>query len=96
MKDESTDQISARLAVVARNIQDTASEIAKNAKLIEDATEFKLDLNQADKIVRLASSLYTLGLYERVRELSIKAKSIAEVLRDEVYEMPEALKRDEL
>ena len=87
---------SARLAVVARNIQDTASEIAKNAKLIEDATEFKLDLNQADKIVRLASSLYTLGLSERVRELSIKAKSIAEVLRDEVYEMPEALKRDEL
>ena len=96
MKDESTEQIAARLAVVARNIQDTANEIAKNARLIEDATEFKLDLNQADKIVRLASSLYTLGLSERVRELSIKAKSIAEVLRDEVYEMPEALKRNEL
>ena len=96
MKDESTEQIAARLAVVARNIQDTANEIAKNARLIEDATEFKLDLNQADKIVRLASSLYTLGLSERVRELSIKAKSIAEVLRDEVYEMPEALKRDQL
>jgi len=96
MKDESTDQISARLAVVARNIQDTASELIKQAKAIEDATGWKLDLSEADKIVRLTSNLHTLSLSERIRELSIKAKAIAEVLRDEVYEMPEALKRNEL
>ena len=96
MKDESTDQISARLAVVARNIQDTASELIQFARMVEEETGWKLDLNQADKIVRLTSNLYTLSLSERIRELAIKAKSIAEVLRDEVYEMPEALKRNEL
>ena len=95
MKDESTEQIAARLAVVARNIQDTASELIAQAKAVEDATGWKLDLSEADKIVRLTSNPHTLSLSERIRELSIKAKAIAEVLRDEVYEMPEALKRTE-
>jgi len=94
MKDESTDQISARLAVVARNIQDTASELIAQAKVVEDATGWKLDLNEADKIVRMASALTSAPRH--LESLAIKAKSIAEVLRDEVYEMPEALKRNEL
>jgi hypothetical protein len=94
MKDESTDQISARLAVVARNIQDTASELIAQAKVLEDATGWKLDLNEAEKIVRMASVL--MSAPRHLEALAIKAKSIAEVLRDEVYEMPEALKRDEL
>ena len=94
MKDESTDQISARLAVVARNIQDTASELIAQAKVLEDATGWKLDLNEADKIVRMASAL--MSAPRHLEALAIKAKSIAEVLRDEVYEMPEALKRNEL
>jgi len=96
MKDESTEQIAARLVVVARHIQDTASELVQFARMVEEETGWKLDLNQADKIVRMTSNLYTLSLSERIRELAIKAKSIAEVLRDEVYEMPEALKRDQL
>ena len=94
MKDESTDQISARLAVVARNIQDTASELIAQAKVVEDATGWKLDLNEAEKIVRMTSVLTSAPWH--LKGLAIKARSIAEVLRDEVYEMPEALKRDEL
>jgi len=94
MKDESTDQISARLAVVARNIQDTASELIAQAKVVEEATGWKLDLNEADRIFRMASAL--MSAPKHLEALAIKAKSIAEVLRDEVYEMPEALKRDEL
>jgi len=94
MKDESTDQISARLAVVARNIQDTASELIAQAKVLEDATGWKLDLNEADRIFRMASAL--MSAPKHLEALAIKAKSIAEVLRDEVYEMPEALKRNEL
>ena len=94
MKDESTDQISARLAVVVRNIQDTASELIAQAKVVEDATGWKLDLNEADRIVRMASALTSAPRH--LESLAIKAKSIAEVLRDEVYEMPEALKRNEL
>jgi len=94
MKDESTDQISARLAVVARNIQDTASELIAQAKAVEDATGWKLNLNEADRIVRMASALKSAPRH--LEALAIKAKSIAEVLRDEVYEMPEALKRNEL
>ena len=94
MKDESIDQISARLAVVARNIQDTASELIAQAKVLEDATGWKLDLNEADRIFRMASAL--MSAPKHLEALAIKAKSIAEVLRDEVYEMPEALKRNEL
>jgi hypothetical protein len=94
MKDESTDQISARLAVVARNIQDTANELIAQAKVVEEATGWKLDLNEADRIFRMASALTSAPRH--LEALAIKAKSIAEVLRDEVYEMPEALKRDEL
>jgi len=93
MKNESTDQISARLAVVARNIQDTANELIAQAKVVEDATGWKLDLNEAEKIVRMASVLTSAPWH--LQALAIKAKSIAEVLRDEVYEMPEALKRDQ-
>jgi len=93
MKDESTDQISARLAVVARNIQDTANELIAQAKVVEEATGWKLDLNEADRIFRMASALTWAS--RCLEALAIKAKSIAEVLRDEVYEMPEALKRDE-
>jgi len=93
MKDESTEQIAARLAVVARNIQDTASELIAQAKVVEDATGWKLDLNEADKIVRMASALTSAPRH--LAFLAIKAKSIAEVLRDEVYEMPEALKRND-
>ncbi len=93
MKDESTEQIAARLAVVARNIQDTASELIAQAKVVEDATGWKLDLNEADKIVRMASALTSAPRH--LGALAIKAKSIAEVLRDEVYEMPEALKRND-
>jgi len=93
MKDESTDQISARLAVVARNIQDTASELIAQAKVLEEATGWKLDLNEADRIFRMASAL--MSAPRHLEALAIKAKSIAEVLRDEVYEMPEALKRDQ-
>jgi len=94
MKDESTDQISARLAVVARNIQDTANELIAQAKVVEEATGWKLDLNEADRIFRMASAL--MSAPRHLEALAIKAKSIAEVLRDEVYEMPEALKRNEL
>lgn len=96
MKEESTEQIAARLAVVARNIQDTASELIQFARMVEEESTWKIDLYQADKIVRLTSNLHTLSLSERIRELSIKAKSIAEVLRDEVYDTPEALKQDEI
>lgn len=94
MKNESTDQISARLAVVARNIQDTASELIEQAKIVESATGWKLDLNEADRILRMTSALAPAP--KLLESLAIKAKSIAEVLRDEVYDMPEALKRDEL
>jgi hypothetical protein len=94
MKDESTDQISARLAVVARNIQDTANELIAQAKVVEDATGWKLDIYEADRIFRMASAL--MSAPRHLEALAIKAKSIAEVLRDEVYEIPEALKRNEL
>ena len=94
MKEVQIKLTSARLAVVARNIQDTASELIAQAKVVEDATGWKLDLNEADKIVRMASALTSAPRH--LEALAIKAKSIAEVLRDEVYEMPEALKRNEL
>ena len=93
MKEESTEQIAARLAVVARNIQDTANELIAQAKAVEEATGWKLDLSEADRIVRMASALTSAPRH--LESLAIKAKSIAEVLRDEVYEMPEALKRND-
>jgi hypothetical protein len=91
---ESIQQMAASLDWSTKLIKDYCSKIEEMADAIKDATAGEITMKASDKIVEDISTclkcVTTLGTIIK------SAKRTAELVNDEVYEMPEALKRDEL
>jgi uncharacterized phage infection (PIP) family protein YhgE len=90
---ESIQQMAASLRHSAKNIQEYSSGIETMSSLIIELSSSKITMNDADKII---VRLNVCSSYMATLDTLIKsAKRTAELINDEVYEMPEALKRDQ-
>jgi DNA gyrase/topoisomerase IV subunit A len=91
---ESIQQMAASLRHSATNIQEYSSGIEIMSSTIIELSSSEITMNDADKIIM---GLNVCSKYMATLETFIKsAKRTAELINDEVYEMPEALKRNEL
>ena len=91
---ESIQQMAASLRHSATKIQEYSSGIEFLSEVIIHKSSGKITMKDADEIL---SNIKKYSKYmENLDTLIKSAKRTAELINDEVYEMPEALKRNEL
>jgi len=91
---ESIQQMAASLRHSAKLINEYSSGIGFMSEAIKNASSDEITISDADAIVEsINKCVKYMGTLENIIK---SAKRTADLINDEVYEMPEALKRNEL